>query len=124
MNQPATSKATIAGVLDIIAGVMSLIGAGVLFLLGIVGTGAITAAGAQDPEAARVAFVPLAFFGPISLICLTIGVAAIAGGLAAMRRQKMWLAVVGSIAALFSFFPLGIASIILTIMAEKEFDRA
>jgi hypothetical protein len=122
MNQTASSKATIAGVLDIIAGVMSLIGACVLFLIGVVGTGAITAAGAQDPEAARVAFLPIALFGPLSLLCLAIGVAAVAGGIAALGRRRMWLAVVGAIAALFSFFPLGIPAIILTIMAEKEFS--
>ena len=123
MSQTATSKPTIAGVLDIIAGVMSLLGAGALFVLGIVGTGAIAAAGAQDPEAARVAFVPIALFGPLSLLCLLIGAIAVAGGLAAIRRRKLWLAVIGSIAALLSFFPLGIPAIILTVMAEKEFQR-
>ena len=48
----STPKATIAGVLDIIAGVMSLIGSAVLFILGVVGSGAVSSAGVHDPEAA------------------------------------------------------------------------
>jgi hypothetical protein len=115
------SMATIAGVLDIIAGVMSLIGAAVLFILGVVGTGAVGAAAAQDPDALPVAFVPMVLFGPLALLCLTIGLFAVIGGIAAIRRRKMWLAIVGAIAALFSFFPFGIPAIILTVMAEKDF---
>lgn len=124
MSQSSTSYATIAGILDVIAGVMSLIGALVLFLIGAVGTGAITTAGAHDPAAARLAFIPMAFFGPLALLCLVIGVVAVAGGVAAMRQSRFWLALVGSIAALFSFFPIGIPAIILTIMAEKEFGAS
>jgi hypothetical protein len=119
-----TSKSTIAGVLDIIAGVMSLIGACVLFLIGIIGTGAITTAGAHDPMAARMAFLPIAMFGPLALLCLVIGVLAVIGGIAAIRQRRFWLALVGSIAALFSFFPIGIPAIVLTVMAEREFERA
>lgn len=117
-----TSKSTIAGVLDIIAGVMSLIGACVLFLIGIVGTGAITTAGTHDPTAARFAYLPIAMFGPLALLCLVIGVLAILGGIAAIRHRRFWLALVGSIAALFSFFPVGIPAIVLTVMAERDFE--
>ena len=119
-----TSKSTIAGVLDIIAGLMSLIGSAVLFILGVVGTGALTAAGAHDPEAARLVFVPMALFGPLAFLCLVIGFFAVVGGIAAIRRTRMWLALVGAIAALFSCFPLGIPAIILTVMAEHEFDHS
>jgi hypothetical protein len=121
VSQSSTSYATIAGILDVIAGVMSLIGACILFLVGAVGTGAITTAGAHDPEAARFAFIPMAFFGPLALMCLFIGVLAMVGGVAAIRQRRFWLALVGGIAALFSFFPIGIPAIILTVMAEKEF---
>jgi hypothetical protein len=33
------------------------------------------------------------------------------------------LALVGSIAALFAFFPVGIPAIVLTVMAENEFNQ-
>ncbi len=119
----STSKATIAGVLDIIAGVMSLIGSAVLLMLGVVGSGAVSAAGVHDPEAAQFAFVPMALFAPLALLCLIIGLLGVVGGMAAIRRNRYWLALVGSIAALFSFFPLGIPAIILTVMAEREFHH-
>ena len=118
----STPKATIAGVLDIIAGVMSLIGSAVLFILGAVGSGAVSSAGVHDPEAARFAFVPMALFGALALLCLIIGLLGVVGGMAAIRRNRFWLALVGAIAALFSFFPLGIPAIILTVMAEKELE--
>ena len=117
----STSKSTIAGVLDIIAGIMSLIGSAVLLLIGVVGTGAISSAGISDPEAARFAWIPMAFFGPLALLCLGIGLFAVYGGVAAIKRTRMSTALVGAIAALFSCFPLGIPAIILTVMAEKEF---
>jgi hypothetical protein len=117
-----TSKTAIAGVLDIIAGVMSLIGSCVLLLLGVIGTGAISTAGVHDPEAARFAYLPIAMFGPLALLCLVIGLVAVIGGIAAIRQRRFWLALVGSIAALFAFFPVGIPAIVLTVMAENEFQ--
>lgn len=121
-NSRTTLKPTIAGVLDIIAGVMALIGACVLFLIGVVGTGAITTAGAHDPTAARFAYLPIALFGPLALLCLVIGVLAVVGGIAAVRQRRFWLALVGGIAALFAFFPIGIPAVVLTVMAEREFQ--
>ena len=117
----SASKSTIAGVLDIIAGIMSLIGAGVMLLIGVVGSGAIGTAGIHDAEAAQFAWIPMAFFAPLALLCLVIGVFAIWGGVAAIKKTRMSTALVGAVAALFSFFPLGIPAIILTVMAEGEF---
>ena len=117
-----TSKSTIAGVLDIIAGVMSLIGACVLFLIGVIAAGAITTAGVHDPTAARFAYLPIALFGPLALLCLVIGLLSVVGGVAAIRQRRFWMALVGGIAALFAFFPVGIPAIVLTVMAEREFE--
>jgi hypothetical protein len=121
MTETNTYKTTIAGILDIVAGASSLIGALVLFVIGVIGSGAIGIAGAHDQEVLPFAILPIAFFLPLAVMCLLIGAIAIAGGVAALNRRRMWLAVIGSIAALFAFFPLGIPAIILTIIAEKEF---
>ena len=118
-----TSKPIIAGVLDIIAGVSSLIGAFVLVIIGLVGTGAIGIAGTQDQEVMPFALLPIAFFLPFALLCFVIGVVAVAGGIAAIKRQRMWLAIAGGIAATLACFLLGIPAIILTVMAEREFER-
>jgi hypothetical protein len=116
-------KLTIAGVLDIVAGVMSLIGACVLLILGVIGSGALGIAGAQNQEVMPFAVLPIAFFLPLALLCFVIGAVAVAGGIAAIKRQRLWLALVGSIAAVISCFLIGIPAVILTVMAEKEFQR-
>ena len=124
MTEPNTYKSTVAGILDIVAGCSNLIGALVLFLIGVVGSGAIGIAGAHDHSVMPFAFIPIALFLPLALLTLVVGVIAVVGGIAALRRERMWLAVVGSIAALFAFFPLGVPAIILTIIAEKEFESS
>jgi len=122
MTETNTHKTTIAGILDIVAGASSLIGALALFIIGVIGSGVLGIAGAHEEEVLPFAILPIAFFLPLALMCLVIGVVAIAGGIAALRRERMWLAVIGSIAALFAFFPLGVVAIILTIIAENEFE--
>jgi nitrate reductase gamma subunit len=63
-----TSKATIAGVLDIACGVLGLIGGSVLLILGLVGAGVIAATVPSDLE--RLSILPLALFVPLSLMTL------------------------------------------------------
>ena len=62
-----------------------------------------------------------AMFLPLALLCFVSGVIAIVGGIAAFNRRRWGLAVAGSIAAVFGFFPVGIAAVIFTILAEPEF---
>lgn len=119
---PRDPKPVIAGVLDFIAGAMSLVGGGVLAVIGVAGTGAMGMSGDQD--AARMAFVPLAVFIPLAALCFVVGLVAVIGGVAALKRRRLGLAVAGAIAALFAFFPFGIPAIILTILSEKEFRRS
>lgn len=116
-----TSKALFAGVLSIISGVSGLIGGVFLALLAALGAGALGATG--DAEAQAFWFVPAAFFGPLALLCLVTGGLAVAGGVAAVQRQRWALALVGSIAAVFSCFFLGLPAVILLILSEQEFRR-
>jgi len=120
-----TSKATVAGVLDIIAGISGLVGGIPLLVLALVGSGILGTL--PDPEVRRLAILPMALFMPLALLCFVSGVLAIAGGIAAFNRRRWGLAVAGSIAAVFGFFPVGIAAVVFTILAESEFrqtDRA
>ena len=119
-----TPKPTIAGIFDIIAGIMSLIGACVLMVLCVIGSSAIGIAATEEPEILPFAALPMALFLPLALMCFVIGVVAIVGGIAAINRRRLWLAIVGSIAAVLSFFPLGVAAVILTALSEKEFERS
>ena len=165
-----TSKGTVAGVLDIIAGISGLVGGIPLLVIAIVGSGvlgalpdpdirplailplaiflplallcflsgviaivggipllviAIVGSGVlgalPDPDIRPLAILPLAIFLPLALLCFLSGVIAIVGGIAAFNRRRWGLAVAGSIAAVFGFFPVGIAAVIFTILAEPEF---
>jgi hypothetical protein len=118
-----TPKPTLAGIFNITAGLMSVIAAAVLLLIGVIGSSAIGVAATEEPDIIGFAALPMALFLPIALICFITGVVAIVGGVAAINRRRLWLAIVGGIAAVLAFFPLGIAAVILTALSEKEFER-
>lgn len=115
-----TSKATVAGVLDIVAGVSGLIGGIPLLVLALVGSGVLGTL--PDPDLRPLAAIPLALFLPLALLCFVSGFVAIAGGIAAFNRRRWGLAIAGSVAAIFGFFPIGIAAVVFTILAEPEFQ--
>lgn len=117
-----TSKATVAGILDIIAGISGLVGGIPLLVIALVGSGVLGTL--PDPEVRFLAILPMALFLPLALLCFLSGVLAIAGGIAAFNRRRWGLAVAGSIAAVFGFFPVGIAAVIFTILAESEFRQS
>jgi len=96
-----------------------LVGGIPLLVIAIVGSGVLGTL--PDPEIRPLAIVPLAIFLPLALLCFFSGVIAIVGGIAAFNRRKWGLAVAGSIAAVIGFFPVGIAAVIFTILAEPEF---
>ena len=114
-----SSKPTVIGVLNIAAGASGLIGGFVLLLLALVGAGVLGTV--LDGEEQAIALIPLAFFLPMALMCLTAGIVAVWGGLAALNRTRWTLVILAGVAATVCFFPLGIAALVLTIMAENEF---
>ena len=118
MTTPTTSKATIAGILDIASGFMALTGGTVLAAIGLIGTGILMAVPDDMPP---IQWVPLAFFGPLALIILVMAMVAIIGGIKAINRSSWAWTLAGAVAALVCFFPLGIASLVVTVMAENEF---
>jgi hypothetical protein len=117
-----SNKATVAGILDITAGIFGFVGGVPLLVLAL--GGAAVLGMVPEPEANRVAFLPLALFLPLAVFCFVAGLVAIFGGVAAINRRSWGMAVAGSIAAVFGFFPLGIGAIIFTILAEPEFRAA
>lgn len=115
-----TSKSTVAGVLDVVAGISGLVGGIPLLILALVGSGVLGSL--SEPELKPLAVIPLALFLPLAILCFLGGLLAIAGGIAAFNRRRWGLALAGSIAAVFGFFPLGIAAVVFTILAESEFQ--
>ena len=102
---------TVAGILDIVAGGLSL---SVLFLFAV----------------GPMIIMPLnegTFSLNWSLFLMVIpGLAiealAVVGGVFAIQRRKWRWALAGSIAAFFPSWPLGIAAIVLTILSKNEFE--
>ncbi len=117
-----SNKAIVAGILDITAGVIGCVGA---IPLGFLAFGGAAVLGmVPDPEANRLAMLPLLLFLPLAIFGLVAGLVAIFGGIAALNRRRWGLSVAGAIAAIFGFFPVGIAAVIFTILAEPEFRAA
>ncbi len=117
-SSPTTSKGTIAGILNIASGVMALSGGAVLAAIGLIGTGVLYAIPDEMPP---IQWLPLAFFGPMALMVLIAGVIAIIGGIKAIKGTSWAWTLAGAVAALVCCLPLGIASLVVTVMAEGEF---
>jgi len=98
-----------AGILDLVAGVPAVI-IGILFL-----------ADAEVPEwlSGVVGFGVLT--GTTVALVTIFAVIAIVGGVFAIGKRTWWLALVGSIFALFCAWIFGIPAIVFTIMGKKHF---
>jgi hypothetical protein len=58
-----------------------------------------------------------------ALVYIAIGVLAIVGGVFAIRRVRWGWALSGAISSSMSFFPLGVAAIVLVAMSQAEFGK-
>lgn len=104
-----TSKPVVAGWLNIVAGVLWLMAAGVLILV-ILGF----SVGFGMPQGAA-----LVRLWAILLALSLPGFLAIAGGISSLKRRRWFLAIIGSIGVIPSGF--GIASVILLVRSKNEF---
>jgi hypothetical protein len=110
-------KPTTAGILDIIAGAFSLIGALVfLIIMAVIGTAEVFSG-----EEQAVIDVINVMFGIGVVFFLATGVLALIGGVYATRRQKWGLALAGSIAAALGSTVIGVLAIIFLAMSRDEF---
>jgi len=115
-----TWKSTVAGILDIVAGALSLVG----LILVIVGTLTFMATGGTDllPPMPFPMPMGMTLIFVIAVPVLILAVLAIIGGVYALKRKKWGWALTGSIVTFFITWPLGIAAIVLTIMSKNEFE--
>ena len=105
MTTNTTSKATIAGILNLASGLMALMGGAVMAAIGVIGTGVLIAVPDDMPP---IQWVPLAFFGPMALMVIVAGIIAIVGGVKAVKRTSWAWTLAGAVAALICCIPLGI----------------
>lgn len=121
-TMPGTSKATIGGVLSVIAGGSAILGGVVLVTIGLIGSSALVLV--HDPDLPQVVkFLPLLFFYTLAMLLFVSGGVAVAGGISALQRRSWGMALAGSIAAVLCVLPLGAVAVVLTVMAEGEFRR-
>jgi hypothetical protein len=59
----------------------------------------------------------------VALGCIALGVLAIVGGVFSLKKIRWGWALAGAISASMSFFPLGIAAIVLVAMSQAEFGK-
>ena len=117
-----TWKPTVAGILDIISGAVGLLAVGGLIIaIGI--TGGFYIPGTEDiPK-----FVPSLLTG-IAISLAILSILSLIGGIYSVQRKTWWLALVGSVSAIFASIPLfgglpvGITATILTALSKNEFE--
>ena len=118
-----TWKPTVAGILQLVSGTTGLI-AVFGMVIAIIITGNFVISGIEDvpilaPALLTSIAIPLAIISILSLI----------GCIYAVQRKKWSLALVGSIASIFSSIPLlgglpvGITATILTALSKHEFEQ-
>jgi hypothetical protein len=102
-----------AGILDIVAGSLSILGVSLVFL-------GVTALRSALPFPNIPEWVPLVI-GIIAVPRMLIDVLAIVGGAVALQRRSWGLALAGSIAAVCSRFFLGVPALIFVIWGKDQF---
>lgn len=122
MEERPPSNAKVAGVLCIIAGVCALFGSFVLAGIGVAGFAVLGSAPGHVPHG--IPFLPLILFIPMSVLVFALGVVAVIGGIAGVRRDRFWMLIVGAATAIFCFLPVGIVALVFALLAEREFAVA
>lgn len=116
-SQPAkkTMLSTVAGILDIVAGGLGLLG---VFIMTIAMIALANDPYRHEPDEVDPIIVLVAITVPLAIL----GILAIVGGIYALRRKKWGLALTGAIAASLPFSLMGIAALILTALSRDEFE--
>jgi hypothetical protein len=102
-----------SGILSIISGILG-IGYGVTINLAV-----LYLAPASDSVVTSALFIALIIF--VLFLFVAAGGLAIAGGMMALDKIRWRLALTGTIAAIFTFFPVGIPALIFLRKAKPEF---
>jgi hypothetical protein len=116
-----TWKPTVAGILNIIAGVLSLLGfIGVIVAIVIVSSSPFIFD--YIPEMVPITGLLETIMALVAVYLLITGVLPLLGGIYALQRKKWGWALAGSIVAIIGSTVFGIASTILIALSNDEFD--
>jgi hypothetical protein len=110
-------KSTVAGIIDLIAGIKGITGSIFLLALGHgLDLGTFDRWGGPFPGLLRGGF-----FHALAIPILLFGIVAIIGGIFALQRRSWGWALAGGIAAVFASPFLGVVAIIFTALSQNEF---
>jgi hypothetical protein len=107
-----------AGILDIVAGALSILGIFFAFL-GIVILRTVRGGDMFPGVPANLILLASAI---IALFFICVDILAIVCGIYTLRRKKWGVALTGSIAAFFASWILGIPAIVFTVISKKDFE--
>ena len=118
-----TWKPTVAGILNIVAGVLSLFFFfGVIIAIIAVGTASLAPATIPFIEPGTAPSFVLSVLGVIAVISIILTILPLIGGMYAVQRKKLGLALVGSVFAIFGSVIFGLAATILLTLSRDEFE--
>ena len=112
---------TAAGILNIIAGVMALLGALALIFVGTV-TMTVPEMTAEPGDDLPLALVSGLIWGLVALSLIT-ALLSIVGGIVALRRSGWAWPLAGAITALFSAMPIGVFALVLGCAVGERVAR-
>ncbi|MFC1982726.1 hypothetical protein ACFLV5_02960 [Chloroflexota bacterium] len=118
-----TYKPIVAGVLDIIAGVLSLLGFFCVIVAIVAIVSGVTVFWRFAPEVFSfgISFIQ-AILITVAIFLAILGILPLLGGIYGVQRKKWGLALAGSIAAIFGSLILGILATIFIAISKDEFD--
>ena len=116
-----TGKPIAAGILNIITGVLGIVGAIGMFIGFSFITNIWKISGVEFRFIPFPQFIENVILG-LAIPSLIIAILALVGGIFAVQRKQWGLSLAGSIAAILTLFPLGIASTVLTSISKDEFE--
>ena len=116
-----TGKPIAAGMLNIIAGILGIIGSVGMFIGFSFITNYWKIGGVEFEFQAFPRFTENVILG-LAIPSLIIAILALVGGIFAVQRKQWGIALTGSIAAILSLFPLGVVSTVLTAISKEEFE--
>ena len=112
-----TSKPKVAGILNIVLGSIEIF----LAILYFIGFTVVGGAWNIPGMSAIPHFVPGIVLGT-AIFTLILGILVLIGGIFAVQRKQWGWALTGSIAAILTFLPLGIATTVLVAVSRDEFE--
>ena len=118
-----TWKPVVAGILNIIAGVFNLLGTFfILIVLVAIGSGMLALSTVVNLMPMWLSGIAQGLLIIMAVLLAVFSALPLIGGIYAVQRKNWGLALAGSIVAILSSTPLGIASTVLVALSKNEFE--